>query len=368
MNTTFDPAGVFVIAEAGVNHNGSLDIAAKLIDAAADAGADAVKFQTFKAENLVTARTPKARYQIRQTGADESQLQMIKRLELDADAHFALLKHARSRSIQFMSTPFDLDSLAFLVETLDLPVIKLGSGEVTNGPLLLAAGRSRKKLILSTGMSDLREIEAALGIIAFGMIRDENPADTSVFPKALASQDGRSALDGSMTLLQCTTEYPAPLSDANLRAMDTLKETFGLPVGFSDHTSGITCAVAAVARGATVIEKHLTLDRGMPGPDHRASLEPNDFARMVRAIRDVEAALGTGIKAPAASEIDNIPIARKYLVAARPIQRGEIFSEENIAVKRCGSDAGLSPMLYWELLGKKAVRDFEKDETISTNG
>lgn len=358
---------VFVIAEAGVNHNGSPEIAKKLIDAAADTGADAVKFQTFKAEKLVTARTPKARYQIRQTSSDESQLQMIKGFELSLDSHMALLEHSRSRSIQFMSTPFDLDSLQFLVEKLNLPIIKLGSGEITNGPLLLAAGRSRRKLILSTGMSDLCEIESALGAIAYGMISDENPSDGSVFQKAFASQEGRSALAASLTLMQCTTEYPAPLSDVNLRAMDTLRETFDLPVGFSDHSTGINCAIAAAARGATVIEKHLTLDRDMPGPDHRASLEPDNFSSMVQAIREVETALGTGIKEPAASEVDNIQIARKYLVAARRIKRGEIFTEENIAVMRCGNDTGLTPMMYWELLGKKAANDFEKDEVLRIN-
>jgi len=351
-----------IIAEAGVNHNGSLALAMRLVDAAADAGADAVKFQTFRAETLVSVTAPKAAYQQETTGQAGSQYELLKGLELDEEAHHVLAAHCRERDVKFLSSPFDEGSIDLLLRRIGVSILKIPSGEITNGPLLLRAARTRKPIILSTGMSDLGDVEAALGVLAFGYSRSEAPPSRTAFRKAFASEAARNVVAAKVTLLHCTTEYPAPFSDVNLRAMDTLRLAFGLRVGLSDHTPGTTIPIAAAARGAAVIEKHLTLDHDFPGPDHKASLEPEEFKAMVSAIRIVEQALGSGRKAPAPSERKNITIVRRCIVADREIRDGERFSPENITCKRAGS--GNSPMLYWELVGRKARKPYRKDEVI----
>ena len=357
------PTGrVYVIAEAGVNHNGDMALARALVDAAADAGADAVKFQTFKAERLVSETAPKAAYQKASTAADETQFAMLKRLELPPESHHALVERCRERKIDFLSTPFDIESLRFLIDELRLTTIKIPSGEITNGPLLLEAARSHIQILLSTGMCSLEEVEAALGVLAFGFTEPAAGPTQHAFRSALATDAGLRAVREGVTLLHCTSEYPAPLADANLRAMETMGAAFGAPVGFSDHTQGIATDIAAAALGATVIEKHFTLDRSLPGPDHGASLEPGQLAEMVAAIRDVEKALGDGVKAPRPSEAGNLDVVRKSLVALRPIRAGEAFTAKNLGAKRPGN--GVSPMEYWDLLGRSAARDLQEDETI----
>lgn len=351
-----------IIAEAGVNHNGSRELALRLVDAAADAGADVVKFQAFRAEALAATFAPKAEYQAKTTGAAQSQLEMLRRLELGEADFREIRQHCRKRGIRFLATPFDEQSLDDLVNKHEVEAIKLGSGDVTNAPLLARAARSRRRAILSTGMSTLAEVEEALGVLAYGYAPAQEPPSLDAFRKAFRSAAGQEALRRNVTLLHCTTEYPAAYEDVNLRAMDTLRATFGLPVGLSDHTPGIHVAVAAVARGAVAIEKHLTLDRNLPGPDHRASLEPGEFRQLVAAIRQVEAALGSDTKAPAPGELANVPVARRSLVAARDIRKGETFTAENLAVKRPGS--GTSPMRYWEWLGRIAERDYKKDQPL----
>jgi N-acetylneuraminate synthase len=353
---------VYVIAEAGVNHNGSLDLAKRLVDVAAAAGADAVKFQTFKADNMVSRAAPKAEYQMANTGGQESQHDMIKRLELDDTAHAVLIQHCRAQNIEFLSTPFDLESLALLARKYALPRIKLSSGDITNAPLLIETARTGKSIILSTGMSGLGEIETALALLAFGYTEQEEQPSLRAFEKAYGSATGRVALQGKVTLLHCTTEYPAPFADVNLQAMVALRQAFGLEVGYSDHTPGIAIPVAAAALGAKIIEKHFTLDRSFPGPDHKASLEPDELRQMVRSVREVESALGSGIKYRAASELKNRSVARKSLVAARDIHKGEPFTQENLAVKRPGD--GISPIRYWECLGKISDRDYRLDDQI----
>jgi len=352
----------YIIAEAGVNHNGSLDLARQLIDVAADAGADAVKFQTFKAQNLVSKSAAKAEYQVNTTGSVESQFDMIQKLELDESAHRELISHCRNRNIEFLSTPFDHASVDLLAVTLDLPLLKIPSGEITNGPLLLKVARTGKPLILSTGMSTLEEVQEALGVLAFGLLGPKEPPSMDAFRRAFDAEEGRAALRQKVSLLHCTTEYPAPLTEVNLRAMDTLAEVFGLPVGYSDHTTGITIPVAAVARGAVIIEKHFTMDRSLPGPDHQASLEPEELLLMVQAIRSVEQALGNGVKQPSPSELKNLAIARRSLVAGVKIAAGEGFTPDNLVVKRPGD--GISPMRYWSMLGRRAERDYLPDESL----
>lgn len=350
-----------VIAEAGVNHNGSLQLALELIDVAAQAGADVVKFQTFDAARLVTAAASKADYQVANTRDAGSQLQMLRQLELSHDDHRALVARARERDIRFMSTAFDDESLAFLA-TLDMPALKVPSGDLTCAPLLLQAARLRKPLIVSTGMASLAEVEQALGVLAFGLASDSEPRSSADFEEAYRSREGRNALEQHVTLLHCVTEYPAPLETVNLRAMDTLAAAFGLPVGYSDHTLGIEVAIAAAARGAVVIEKHFTLDRTLPGPDHAASLEPAELRQLVAAVRKVQCALGSPIKQPAPAEIPNRAVARRSIVAARPIRAGERFAAGMLSAKRPGT--GLSPMAWWNLIGKTATRDYQTDEVI----
>ncbi|MBK8759904.1 MAG: N-acetylneuraminate synthase [Sulfuritalea sp.] len=357
-----DDRQVYIIAEAGVNHNGSLDMARTLVQVAADAGADAVKFQSFQADQLATSWAPKAEYQTRATDATESQVEMLKKLELSADSHWILLEQCRECGIEFLSTPFDIDSLHFLVRGLGVSRIKLPSGEITDAPLLLEAARQGLPLILSTGMSTLEEIEDALGVIAFGLTALGVEPSRAAFGQAFHSDAGQRALQATVTLLHCTTEYPAPLQDVNLRAQHTLRERFGLPVGLSDHSPGIVVAAAAAALGAAVIEKHFTLDRSLPGPDHRASLEPAELAAMIKSVREVGLALGDGIKRPMPSELRNIAIARRSIVALRPIRAGEGLTEDNIGARRPA--IGVSPMDLWDWLGKTATRNFSAGEPI----
>lgn len=355
---------VFIIAEAGVNHNGSLDMACAMIDVAAEAGADAVKFQTFRAKELVSLNAPKAEYQARATGAAESQLEMVRKLELSETAHETLVAYAKTKGIGFLSTPFDLPSLHLLTQKFGLATIKIASGEITNAPFLLEIARTGRRVILSTGMSTLDEVKVALGVLAFGYLGTDGDSrpDTRAFAAAFAADAGQAALRKLVSLLHCTTEYPAPYAEVNLRAMDTLAQAFGLPVGLSDHSLGIHIPVAAVARGARIIEKHFTLDRTLPGPDHAASIEPSELKAMVQAIRDVEVALGDGVKRPTATEWKNRDIARRSLVAARPIRAGHLLGPEDLTARRPGT--GLSPLEYWNCLGQPAGRDYVADEEI----
>lgn len=350
-----------VIAEAGVNHNGSRELALELVDIAADAGADVVKFQTFNARQLVTATATKAGYQIANTQDSELQLSMLRRLELSMDDHEALLDRARSRGIGFMSTPFDAASLEFL-SRLDMPAIKIASGDITCGPLLLQAARLRKPLIVSTGMSTLADIEQALGVLAFGLTTDRDPTGRADFAAAYLTPAGRKALESHVSLLHCVTQYPAPARSVNLRAMNTMASAFGLPVGYSDHTIGTEVAIAAVACGARIIEKHFTRDRNLPGPDHAASLEPDELSYMIHAIREIESALGVALKQPSDAELPNVAVARRSIVAARRIAAGELLTVEMLAAKRPGF--GISPMQVWDLLGRRAERTYEADEAI----
>lgn len=328
----------FIIAEAGVNHNGSLDVARKMVDAAREAGADAVKFQTFRAEELAAPSAHKADYQTAATGKSESQLEMLRRLELPEDSFRELCRYCETRGITFLSTAFGLGTLEFLMQ-LSPMLLKVPSGEITNLPYLRAIARCGRPVIVSTGMCSLAEVEDALHVlISGGVPRDE------------------------LTVLHCTTEYPAPFTEVNLRAMLTLRDAFGVKVGYSDHTLGIEVAVAAVALGAVVIEKHFTLDRNLPGPDHKASLEPMELKAMVTAIRNVEASLGSPVKEPGSSERRNISVARKSIVAGKLIRQGEVFTPDNLQTKRPGT--GISPMRWDEVIGRRAIRDFAPDDKI----
>ncbi|MCP2005435.1 UNVERIFIED_ORG: N-acetylneuraminate synthase [Buttiauxella agrestis ATCC 33320] len=353
-----------IIAEAGVNHNGDEKIAFKLVDAAYKAGADIVKFQTFKAKNLVTAEAKQAEYQVANTKKQESQLAMLSRLELSWDTHHKLVSYCDELGIEFLSTAFDSESLDFLVNDLGIKRLKLPSGELTNAPLVLEHARTGCDIIISTGMATLSEIEAALGVIAFGYTasKEELPS-LEKFHQAYSSEEGQKALKDKVVILHCTTEYPAPMNEINLRVMDTLRDAFDLPAGYSDHSTGITIPIAAVARGASVIEKHFTLDKNMDGPDHKASLEPNELALMVAAIRQVEQALGSKVKTPTVSEIKNKSVARKSLVAAKDINVGEVFTADNLTIKRPG--IGMSPYSYWEILGKESRSKYQAGDLIS---
>jgi N,N'-diacetyllegionaminate synthase len=333
---------VVIIAEAGVNHNGSLETAIKLVDVAAAAGADYVKFQTFIADNMTVASAPKAGYQLATTSQHESQIEMLKKLQLSAADHDQIFKHCQLRGIKFLSTAFDSESFNFL-KKYDMDYVKIPSGEITNLPFLRQAGALGKKIILSTGMANLAEIAGALAVLQ----------------KAGAVKAG-------ITVLHCNTEYPTPMEDVNLKAMLQIAAEFSVKVGYSDHTLGTEVPVAAVALGACMIEKHFTLDRSLPGPDHRASLEPNELAVMVAGIRNIERALGDGVKKPSASEDKNKLIARKSIVALRAIKSGEVFSEKNLTTKRPA--AGISPMLWDSLIGKKASKDYSADELIAEPG
>lgn len=329
---------VYIIAEAGVNHNGDINIAKKLVDVASEAGADAVKFQTFKAEKIVSKNANKAEYQKKTTNVQESQLDMIKKLELSEEEHIKLIQHCKDKQITFLSTPFDIGSVDLLLK-LGLYIFKIPSGEITNLPLLRKIGSLDKKVIISTGMSNLGEIEAALNIIIDAGTKIEN-----------------------ITILHCNTEYPTPFEDVNLNAMITIKNAFNVKVGYSDHTEGTEVPIAAAALGAEIIEKHFTLDKNMGGPDHRASLEPEELKQMVKAIRKIEKSIGNGIKSPSPSEKKNINIVRKSIVASKSIKKGDIFNSDNITVKRPGN--GLNPMMWDYVIGRKAKMDFIEDEYI----
>lgn len=327
---------ICIIAEAGVNHNGNLNLALRMIDAAKKADVDIIKFQTGIPEKLVSRNAEKANYQKVTTGASESQLDMIRKLCLKFDDFIELKKHCDNVGICFLSTPFDLESIDFL-NSIEMPFWKIPSGEVTNYPYLVALAKTGKPVVMSTGMCRMEEIAAAIKVLKENGTKD-------------------------IKLLHCNTEYPTPFEDVNLRAMQTIHDAFGLEVGYSDHTPGIEVPIAAVAMGATIIEKHFTLDRNMEGPDHKASLEPDELAAMVRAIRNVEQTMGSGVKEPSNSEKKNIAIARKSIVAAKSIKKGEMLTEDNLTVKRPGS--GISPMKWFDVIGTKAVRDFEEDELI----
>ncbi|SFV63690.1 Legionaminic acid synthase [hydrothermal vent metagenome] len=330
---------VFIIAEAGVNHNGSIELAKKLIDVATNAGADAVKFQTFKAEKLVSRNAQKAEYQKKNmNNNDDSQFNMLKKLELDIETHRELIEYCKSKNIMFLSTPFDHDSIKMLND-LGLEIFKIPSGEITNLPYLRHIGSLNKKIILSTGMSDIGEIEDALDVLT-----------------------NAGTLKEKITVLHANTMYPTPMEDVNLRAMVTIGNTFDVAYGYSDHTLGIEVDIASVAMGATVIEKHFTLDKTMEGPDHKASLEPHELNAMVKAIRNIEIALGSSVKKPSPSETPNIKIARKSIVASSNIKKGEIFTENNLAVKR--PSRGINPMRWDEIIGTVATKDYSEDELI----
>ena len=327
---------VIVIAEAGVNHNGSFELAKKMVDAAKEAGVDYVKFQTFNPQKLVSKYAKKAKYQKETTGSDETQLQMLQKLTLTEDNFLSLRDYCKEVGIGFISTPFDLDSIAFL-ETFDMDFWKVPSGEVTNLPYLEAIARTKRKVVMSTGMCNMNEIQDAMEVL---------------------KKNGTTEI----TLLHCNTQYPTPYEHVNLSAMSTIKDTLHKEVGYSDHTQGIEVPIAAVAMGATVIEKHFTLDKNMEGPDHKASLDPTELKQMVSAIRNIEKAIGNGLKEPSSSELTNKAVARKSIVASREIKQGEILSEYNLTTKRPGT--GISPMKWYEVIGKAAARDFSEDEII----
>ena len=327
---------VFIIAEAGVNHNGNIDIAKKLVDAAVLAGADAVKFQTFKAEKLVCQNVCKADYQMSTTDKDETQLAMLRRLELTPQMHEQLIAYCKQRGIIFLSTPFEIDSLQYLVQC-GINILKISSGEITNYPFLREVGKMQKKVILSSGMSTIEEVRDAVQVLKDNGSRE-------------------------IVVLHCNTEYPTPYEDVNLRAMLTVEKELGVEIGYSDHTQGIEVPIAAVALGATTIEKHFTLSRNMEGPDHKASLEPDELQRMIKAIRNVESALGDGRKEPSRSEKRNISVVRKSIVAKYDIEAGEAFSEKNLTTKRPGT--GISPMQWKKVIGCIAKRKFKADEII----
>jgi len=329
---------VFIIAEAGVNHNGSIELACELIDVASESGADAVKFQTFKAENLVSKNAEKSEYQKQTTDASESQFDMIKKLELDANTHKELMTHCQEKNIIFLSTPFDHDSID-LLNNLGLKIFKIPSGEITNLPYLEKIGSLDKQVILSTGMSNLEEVGDALAILI----------------DAGTSKD-------NITVLHANTMYPTPVSDVNLNAMLTIGEEFNVNYGYSDHTLGIEVDIAAVAMGASVIEKHFTLCKTMDGPDHRASLEPDELKAMILAIRNIEQALGDGVKAPSSSEVPNTESARKSIIAKVNINKGEIFNEDNVTTKRPAT--GISPMKWYDVIGKVSTKDYDMDDKI----
>lgn len=354
------PAGCDLIAEAGVNHNGREDLALALVEAAARSGADCVKFQTFDPDDLTSASAPTAAYQA-EAGSGANQKAMLEALVLPADALRRVAKAAEAARIGFLSTPFDLASARFLVDELGMQRIKVGSGELTNLPLLLALARLGRPILLSTGMGAMDEVRRALGVIVFARLAGSHETPSlQAFDAAFGSPQAAPVLAGTV-VLQCTTQYPAPHDQANLRVMDAYAE-LGVQPGYSDHTMGIDIALAAAARGARVIEKHLTLSRDMEGPDHKASLEPDEMIALAAGVRRITEALGSPVKRPQPAEIPNMAVARRVLIAARPIRAGETFTPDNLAAKRAG--IGMDPGLYWSLLGQQAAHDFAADEPI----
>jgi len=353
----------FIIAEAGVNHNGSVRLAKKMIDQACVAGVDAIKFQSFKTEQLVNKNAPKAEYQLRHSKQGESQFQMLKKLELSEDEQQQLFDYCLQKKIQFLSSPFDVQSAAFLIHKLKCPLLKLGSGELTNSQLLYYITQHQVKLILSTGMSDIEEIKTALSVLAFGYSNNNQQTPSrEKFKRALLSAQGIQALKKQVSLLHCTTEYPCPIDEVNLNVIKTLQDEFPLAIGYSDHTQGHHISLAAVAIGASIIEKHFTLDKKMNGPDHASSIEVNELTSMVQQIRDIDRAKGQSIKATTASELKNLKIARKGLYAKIAIAQGEVFSDKNLTVKR--PEALVPASDYWDKLGQIANKNYHPDEPI----
>lgn len=350
----------YVIAEAGVNHNGSYDLAIELIDIAYEAGANAVKFQTFKASKLVSKKAKKANYQIVNTNNEqESQFEMLKKLEISYEETTRLKEYCDNKGITFLSTPFDFESVDFL-DSINVNLFKIGSGEITNAPLILKIAQKKKKIILSTGMSDLSDIKLALGVIAYGLMDWTSEKTIQIFSDAYFEASTNGILCRYVSLLHCTTEYPCPLRDVNLLAMKTMRDSFGLEVGYSDHTEGIQVAALAVAAGARVIEKHFTIDKSMSGPDHKASLNPIELKEMISLIRETKIVLGEPDKVCSESEEKNQGIARKSLVASTMIKVGDELSKENITIKRPGT--GVAPVHYWSYIGQKADREYFEDD------
>lgn len=352
----------YIIAEAGVNHNGSIELAKKLVDVAKLAGADAVKFQTFKVENIVTKSAQQANYQIENLGEVTSQYEMLKQLELSFDEFLELQQYCKSQNIEFLSTPFDFESVDFLFDELNVSIAKIPSGELTNLPFIHYIATKQKPIILSTGMATINEIHDALAFIAYGLEKSKETVTLQLVNEFYKTQEAKKVLEEYVTILHCTTEYPAPFETINLKAIQQMEREFGLPVGLSDHSEGVSVPIAAVSLGAKVIEKHFTLDRSMEGPDHRASSEPNELKTMVKSIREIELALGTGKKEPSLIELENRNAARKSLVAKKQIKAGEMFTKDNLTVKRPGN--GISPKEYWSYLGKISSKSYEKDELI----
>lgn len=356
--------GTYIIAEAGVNHNGCVQTAMQMVDVAAAAGVNAIKFQAFNPEKLVARHAPKAVYQQENTKESEGQYEMLQKLKLNCTELLQLKNYCLVKRLDFLATPFDEDSLKFLVDSCGLESIKISSGDLTNSPFLLQAAKTGLPVILSTGMATIGEIEKALVILAYGCSLngvDEKFTWEDAY-NAYFSEKGQRLLQQRVTLLHCTTEYPAPVEEVNLSAMHAMKSTFGLPVGYSDHTEGLAVSIGAVALGACMIEKHFTLNKQMAGPDHKASLEVAELKQLTQAIRNMEAALGNGIKTPRLHERNNRLAARKSLVAAQEIRVGDIFTKENMTVKRPGN--GVPPDEYWNYIGKRASRDYIEDELI----
>jgi len=353
---------IYIIAEAGVNHNGSLDMAKELVKVAKVAGADAVKFQTFKAENLVTKQAQQADYQVENLGKATSQLAMLKKLELTYDEFIELQSFCKTEQIEFLSTPFDFESVDFLLDELGVTTAKIPSGELTNAPFLHYIASKGKSIILSTGMATIEEIHEALAFIAYGLARPLEPIMLEQVHAFYSTEEAKGVLRKYVILLHCTTQYPAPMDSINLKAMSEMERIFQLPIGLSDHSEGIHIPIAAVGMGAKVIEKHFTLDRTLEGPDHVASLNPEELKTMIKGIREVELALGNGIKKPTEIELQNRIPVRKSLVAKTSILAGEIFSAENLTVKRPGD--GIEPSKFWSYIGQIASKSYDEDELI----
>lgn len=352
----------YIIAEAGVNHNGSLELAKELVLVAKDAGADAVKFQTFKAETLVTKEAQQADYQVENLGEATSQYAMLKKLELTFDEFVELHAFCDEQNIAFLSTPFDFESVDFLLDQLAMQTVKIPSGELTNSPFIHYIATKQRPIILSTGMATVDEIHEALAFIAYGLAYPQQSVDTTEVEAFYKTLIAKELLQKYVTVLHCTTQYPAPVHSINLKAMDAIRTTFQVPIGFSDHSEGIIIPIGAVVMGATVIEKHFTLDKKMEGPDHVASLNPQELKTMVQGIREIEEALGDGVKEPTAVELQNRQPARKSLVAKKAIQVGEVFSVMNLTVKRPGN--GIAPSKYWGYIGKTATKNYAEDAMI----
>lgn len=351
----------FIIAEAGVNHNGSFELAKQLVDVAVEAGADAVKFQTYKTENLVIKGAAQAEYQIKNIGYSSTQFEMLKKLELSYEDFRKLKSYCDLKKIMFLSTPFDLESVDFLIDDLGIRLIKIPSGEITNAPYLYKIASKNAEIILSTGMATIEEIHLSLAFLAYGFAKKKDLSIENV-KQFYKTEEAKKMLEQKVQILHCTSEYPTPFDEINLNAIDVLKQEFNLNVGLSDHSEDIIVPVAAVAKGASIIEKHFTLDKSLEGPDHKASLNPKELTEMIRYIRITEQALGKKIKAPTVSEIKNKNIARKSLVAAKNIRKGEVFTENNLTVKRPGN--GIEPYYYWDYIGQIATKNYKIDEVI----